>query len=116
MEPPEIKQIQEQIIEMDGVQYHLVDVTHEPLKPHESGCAHCAGNERAPVGDIERFKLFDHYCGRWPLTCEPHGRNYDRRRFVYKALERSSSADRATELAEFTPALLAVGWSALLGI
>jgi hypothetical protein len=71
----DIKEVQEHIIELDGVRYRLACVTCMP-KPqgHDSWCVLCDGNDRAPADDPDRYRLFDEYCHgyRRPLHCEPH--------------------------------------------
>jgi hypothetical protein len=75
MSEPEITEIQEQIIDMEGIKYRLVDLSRSGLdrKKHESWCAHCDGNAQAPPEDMDRFRIFDHFCygHRWPLLCKP---------------------------------------------
>lgn len=85
MSEPIIKQVQEQIIEMDGTQYRIVDVSNEIPPKHQCGCYFCDGNQRAPHDDQDRLNVFDHYCfgHRWPLSCTPNGGDSDRV-MVYK--------------------------------
>jgi hypothetical protein len=85
MSEPTIIEIQEHIIEMDGIQYRLYDVssegkTPEMLKNHWSFCWKCDGNEYAPREDMDRYRIFDHYCHghHKTLRCDPN------RGIVYK--------------------------------
>jgi hypothetical protein len=82
MSEPEIKETQKQIIEMEGLCYHLVDLSKSGLtrKQHESWCVHCDGNASASMEDPDRIRVFDHYCYgcRPPLLCKPE------RGLVYK--------------------------------
>lgn len=72
---PVITEVQEQIIEMDGVRYHLVDLSGSGLArpPHQPWCIHCDGNDLAPRDDPDRFRIFDEYCHghQHPLLCKP---------------------------------------------
>lgn len=83
MAEPEIIEIQEHVIMMEGVQYHLEDVTGgEPpdRNSHQSWCWRCDGHELAPHEDGDRYRIFDLYCygHHKPLLCDPN------RGIVYK--------------------------------
>jgi hypothetical protein len=77
MAEPTITEVQEHVIEMDGIKYHLVDAekTLEPpdRNKHQSWCWRCAGHELAQKEDEDRLHIFDHYCygHRKPLLCDP---------------------------------------------
>lgn len=85
MAEPKITEVQEQIIEMDGIKYHLVDLSSSGLErgKHQPWCQHCDGNVYAPRDDEDRLHLFDHYCIGYgkPLQCSPE------RAMVYKRVE-----------------------------
>lgn len=84
MAEPTITEIQEQIIELDGVRFHLVDVSREERpdeKKHQSWCWKCDGRDPAPCDDEDRLHIFDHYCygSHFPLCCDPiRGKVYKR--------------------------------------
>ncbi len=76
MAEPKITEVQEHIIEMDGIYYHLVDATTgEPpdRSKHQSWCWRCAGKVPAPREDEDRLNIFDHYCSGHHkiLKCDP---------------------------------------------
>ena len=77
-----IRETQEHIIEMDGVKYHLENVSTLGLERprHQPWCVFCDGNGLAPKEDMDRLRLFDNYCygHQRPLLCCPE------RGFVYK--------------------------------
>ena len=75
MAEPDIVEVQEHIIEMDGVRYHLEQLQDRDFTrtPHQPWCEHCHGNDLAPREDEDRYRIFDHYCSprRQPLRCDP---------------------------------------------
>jgi hypothetical protein len=90
MAEPTIVEVQEHIIEMQTVRYHLVNLSNSGLERgnHQPWCQHCDGNTPAPRDDEDRIKLFDHYCHGYqiPLLCDPH------RAIVYKRIDETKSA------------------------
>jgi hypothetical protein len=70
-----IIEVQEQIIEQDGVRYHLVNISNSglTLSPHQPWCQHCDGLDSAPKKDEDRLHIFDNYCygNQRPLLCLP---------------------------------------------
>ena len=87
MAEPKIIEVQEHIIEMDGIRYHLFDASTGESRPdarkHQSWCWCCDGNELAPRDDEDRYKIFDHYCSGHDKTlrCDPD------RAIVYRRIE-----------------------------
>jgi hypothetical protein len=62
MAEPRITEVQEQIIEMEGVRYHLVNVAQWPKPPNQQSCCYyCDGHELTPE-DPDRYRAFDHVC------------------------------------------------------
>lgn len=85
MAEPMITEVQEHIVEMEGIRYHLEDVTGgEPpdRSKHQSWCSRCDGNDPAPREDEDRIRIFDHYCygHHKTLRCDPD------RGIVYKRI------------------------------
>ena len=75
MSQPTITEVQEHIILMEGVRYRLADVSKLglPRKEHQPWCVHCDGHSMAPLEDLDRIHIFDHYCygHHSPLLCRP---------------------------------------------
>ena len=96
MSEPTITEVQEQVIEMEGVKYHLENVSARGLEraKHQPWCVHCDGNAVAPREDMDRFKLFDHYCHgrRSPLLCDPD------KGVVYKRVDESNAKADPAEM------------------